>query len=51
MNENEWVDIIGFDGNYKINKAGDVFSVRSNRIPKSFIGGNGYKLCNFMQRW
>ena len=42
------MDIIGYEGLYKIYENGDVFSVKSNRILKKMTSSNGYhfvKLC------
>ena len=40
---NEWIDIIGYEGLYKINKIGDVYSVRLGRLIKPSISNKGYK--------
>ena len=37
MNLEEFVDIIGFEGLYKINKNGDIYSVKRNKILKQQI--------------
>lgn len=38
-----WKDIIGFEGLYKINEYGDVFSIRSNKLLSPYITNKGYK--------
>lgn len=40
--ENEFIDIIGFEGKYKINKIGNVFSMKTNKILKQSTAGAGY---------
>ncbi len=39
-----WKDIIGFEGIYKLNEYGDVFSLKSNKILTPYISNKGYKI-------
>jgi hypothetical protein len=39
----EWYDLIGYAGLYKINKAGQVLSLRRNRLMTERIDNFGYK--------
>lgn len=39
---NKWIDIIGYEGQYKINKEGQIFSLKSNKIMKNVICKSGY---------
>ena len=42
--ENEFVDIVGYEGKYKINRLGDVFSIKSKKnICVNKINTKGYK--------
>jgi hypothetical protein len=38
-----WKDVIGYEGLYKVSDAGEIFSVRTNRVLKSNVGVDGYK--------
>ena len=40
--EHEFVDIIGYEGKYKINKLGEIYSIVSNKNLKSTLDTNGY---------
>lgn len=40
----EWKDIKGFKGVYRVNKYGEVFSTKSNKVLKNCIGTHGYQL-------
>jgi len=42
----EYIDIKGFEGFYKINKNGDVFSVKKNKILKPQLNTTGYYYVN-----
>lgn len=46
MNLEEFVDIIGYEGFYKINKNGDVFGVKRNKILKLYLNNYGYYCVN-----
>lgn len=39
-----WKDIIGYEGLYKINEFGDIYSIRLNRLLSPYISNKGYKL-------
>ena len=39
-----WKDIINYEGLYKIDEYGNIFSLRSNRYLKPYISNKGYKL-------
>jgi len=39
---NEWFDICGFENHYKINKSGNILSLKSNKILKAF-DSSGYE--------
>jgi len=41
---NGFVDIIGYEGLYKINILGDIWSCRNNRLLKSKLSNHGYKI-------
>lgn len=41
---NVWKDIKGYEGIYKVNSAGDVLSVKRNKILKTSKTNNGYKI-------
>lgn len=44
--ENEFVDIIGYEGKYKIDRNGNIFSMRTKKILKQSLAGKGYlKVC------
>ena len=39
-----WKDIIRYEGLYKINEYGDIFSILKNRLLKPYISNKGYKI-------
>ena len=39
-----WKDIIGYEGLYKINEYGDIFSILKNKLLKPYISNKGYKI-------
>jgi hypothetical protein len=41
---NEYEDLKDYEGLYKINREGDIFSVRKNKILKQRVGNRGYKM-------
>lgn len=43
MNDEEWKDIPGYEGLYKINQKGDVYSFFTGKLRKDCIAGKGYK--------
>ena len=44
-NENEFVDIIGFEGLYQINRNGDIRSLKRNKLMKFNIDNGYYRIC------
>ena len=43
MKSTELRDIAGYEGVYKISQCGDIYSVRTGKIRKSFVTPDGYK--------
>lgn len=39
-----WKDVINFEGLYKINEFGDIYSILTNRILKPYLSNKGYKI-------
>lgn len=38
-----WRDVLGYVGLYKINSEGEVYSIKSDRLLKSYLAKSGYK--------
>lgn len=46
-----WKDIIRYEGLYKINEYGDIFSILKNRLLKPYISNKGYKNYSIIEKW
>lgn len=44
LNDEEWSDIIGYEGKYKISNAGRVYSRHKKGILSSQVGNSGYEI-------
>ena len=46
MDLTDFVDIIGYEGLYKINKNGEIYGIIQNKIKKQCLDNNGYYIIN-----
>ena len=44
-----FIDIKGFEGNYKINEDGEIYSLLSNKIIRPYITNKGYKAIDLIK--